>query len=107
MNNRSRALLDLAHAVNCCMNCGGYSESGCEPAHENGIEAGKGQSIKGQDNRHAALCHACHLFYDSGSGPDPTRLYGPSRLDKSEMWNRAHKRTFDYYWQQGWLKVSA
>lgn len=107
MNNRSRSLLDLAHDVHECMHCGHYVESGCEPAHENGIAAGKGQSIKSQDNRHAALCHGCHAWYDSGSARDPTGLYGPNRTEKAEMWNKAHKKTFDAYWRAGWLKVCA
>ena len=108
MNNRSRSLLDLAHELAECMNCDGHQPHDCEPAHENGIAAGKGQSIKGQDNRHAALCHACHAWYDSGGTKrDPTGLYGPNRTEKAEMWNRAHKRTFDEYWRRGWLKVAA
>lgn len=106
-NNRSRKLLDLAHRVEECMNCGRYSP-GCEPAHENGIAAGKGQSIKSHDHRHAALCHECHAFYDVGcNGLDPSGLYGITGDDKAEMWNRAHKRTFDLYWANGWLKVAA
>ena len=89
------------------MNCGQYSE-GCEPAHENGIAAGKGFGIKGQDHRHAALCHRCHAWLDQGgAGLDPSNLYSPTREDKREMWTRAHMRTYDYYWQQGWLRVAA
>lgn len=106
MNVRNRRLLDLAHRVTSCMNCGRYTE-GCEPAHANGIEAGKGQSIKGQDNRHAALCHDCHAFYDSGgTGRDPSGRYHACRADKLEMWTRAHMATFDHYWSQGWIRVA-
>jgi hypothetical protein len=97
MNHRNRALLDLAHRVHECMSCGQWSEMGCEPAHENGIEAGKGFGIKGHDCRHAALCHSCHAEYDSG------RM---NKIDKAEMWRRAHMRTMDHYWQQGWVKVA-
>src|SRR6187551_16729 len=97
-NNRSRSLLNLAHRINECTNCGAYSVEGCEPAHENGINAGKGFGIKGHDNRHAALCHSCHADYDQGPG---------SADDKAAMWNRAHKRTFDIYWRNGWLRVAA
>ena len=104
---RHRSLLDLAHAVPYCMNCDAHTD-GCEPAHENGIAAGKGFGIKGGDHRHAALCHDSHAFYDQGgSGMDPSGIYWPTKDEKAEMWNRAHKRTFDYYWSQGWLKVSA
>lgn len=98
MNNRSRKLLDLAHELHDCTNCGQFSPDGLEPAHENGIEAGKGFGIKSQDNRHAALCHTCHAAYDQGPA---------TKEKKAEMWNRAHKRTFDEYWRRGWLKVAA
>jgi hypothetical protein len=106
MNNRSRKLLDLAHRITDCTNCGRFSPEGCEPAHQNGIDAGKGQSIKGQDNRHAALCHECHAWLDSGgTKPDPSGCFHPVRADKFEMWVKAHLRTFDYYWRQQWLSV--
>ncbi len=110
MNYRNRALLDLAHLVPRCMNCGGLTKcmgeaTGCEPAHENGQAAGKGGSIKSHDNRHAALGHGCHLWLDSGAGMDPTALYEGTRQGKSEMFNRAHKLTYDFYFQQGWLHV--
>lgn len=103
-NNRDRPLLDLAHDLNVCTNCSKWRD-GLDPAHENGIAAGKGQSIKGQDNRHAALCPTCHTWYDSGTGMDPTGLYHGTRDDKKEMWIRAHLRTFDEYWRRGWLTV--
>lgn len=104
MNNRSRKLLDLAHTVNECQNCGRYCIDGCEPAHENGLEAGKGFGIKSQDNRHAALCHDCHAWYDQGGGRSPC---GDWPVDQKQfMWDRAHKRTFDLYWQRGLLKVA-
>ena len=96
-NHRDRKLLDLAHELHECTHCGSYGLDGLEPAHQNGIEAGKGQSIKGQDHRHAALCHRCHALYDSGPA---------SRAEKLEMWTRAHLRTFDEYWKRGWLKVT-
>lgn len=105
MNNRSRRLLDLAHRVTECQNCGRFSPDGCEPAHENGIEAGKGFGIKSHDNRHAALCHDCHAWYDQGGKRDPS---GDWSVDQKQfMWDRAHKRTFDLYWSEGWLKVAA
>lgn len=107
MNNRSRRLLDLAHELHDCTNCGRFSPDGLEPAHENGIVAGKGHSIKSHDGRHAALCHACHLFYDSGSvGMDPTERYHATREDKRAMWIAAHLKTFDAYWRNEWLKVA-
>lgn len=106
-NHRLRKLLDLAHEVTECTNCDAWVAHGCEPAHENGISAGKGQSIKSQDHRHAAMCHACHAWYDSGSvGLDPSQRYQPTREDKQEMWTRAFKATLDLYWRNNWLKVA-
>lgn len=107
MNTRSRSLLNLAHRVHKCMNCGRWSEHGCEPAHENGISAGKGQSIKSHDHRHAALCHECHRFYDSGgTGMDPSGRFAPTWADKREMWQQAHAKTMDHYWSNEWLRVA-
>ena len=107
MNHRSRAMLNLAHRVTECMNCGQHTP-GCEPAHENGVAAGKGFGIKSHDHRHAALWHACHAFYDQGgNGMDPSGLYAATNKDKREMWTRAHLRTMDHYWSQGWLRVAA
>jgi hypothetical protein len=107
MTFRSRALLNLAHRVNECTNCGRYVPEGMEPAHENGIEAGKGFGNKAHDARHAALCHDCHAFYDQGgTGRDPSGLYTATKADKAEMWLRAHRKTFDLYWERQWLKVA-
>jgi hypothetical protein len=88
VNHRDRPLLDLAHELHDCTNCGRYAVEGLEPAHQNGIEAGKGQSIKGQDHRHAALCN------------------GPNKIEKAEMWTRAHFKTMDEYWRRNWLEVA-
>ena len=104
-NFRSRALLNLAHAIQECTNCGQWSEHGCEPAHENGILAGKGFGIKGQDHRHAALCHSCHAWYDQGGKRSPCGQWASNQ--KEFMFDRAHKKTYDIYWSRGFLKVVA
>lgn len=107
MSTRNRSLLNLAHRVNECQNCGRWSEHGSEPAHENGIEADKGFGNKGHDNRHAALCNACHGWYDQGgTGRDPSNRYSANWAEKAEMWTRSHLKTFDLYWRNGWLKVN-
>jgi hypothetical protein len=109
VNVRDRSLLDLAHRIHECTNCRRYMPHGCSPAHQNGIEAGKGQSIKGQDNRHAALCDGpggCHPWYDTGSGADPSLRYASSKVEKFEMWVRAHLATFDLYFANGWIIVA-
>lgn len=104
-NHRSRALLNLAHRVTECQNCGRYTE-GCEPAHQNGQEGGKGIAVKGADHRHAALCHDCHAWLDQGGKASLCGQWRATRDDKHTMWIRAHLRTYDYYWGQGWLKVA-
>lgn len=107
MNVRNRKLLDLAHFVQQCQNCGRATPDGCEPAHQNGIDAGKGFGIKGHDHRHAALCHDCHAWYDQGgSTNDPGGFYSPTHGGKLEMWRMAHLRTYDHYWAQGWVRVT-
>jgi hypothetical protein len=104
-NVRSRKLLDLAHRVNECTNCGKWSEHGCEPAHQNGISAGKGFGIKSHDHRHAALCHACHAWYDQGGKRSPCEMWSSGQ--KEFMWTAAHMKTMDLYFSNGWLKVAA
>jgi hypothetical protein len=106
MNHRDRALLDLAHALHECMNCHRYIPEGLEPAHQNGIAAGKAQSIKSHDHRHCAICHVCHAWYDSGSGLDPTGRFEGNRAGKAEMWSHAFFSTLDAYWQRNWLVVN-
>ena len=107
MNYRNRNLLDLSHLLHQCSNCNAFVVEGLEPAHQNGIGAGKGQSIKSRDNRHAALCHRCHAWYDSGANDtDPSGIYAPTRDGKNEMWTRAHLITFDKYWANDWVRVN-
>lgn len=89
------------------MNCERFVEHGCEPAHQNGVTAGKGFGIKAHDHRHAALCHDCHAWLDQGGNRmDPSGRYQAARDEKREMWLSAHLRTMDHYWSQGWLKVA-
>jgi hypothetical protein len=67
--------------VHDCQHCGAYVEAGCEPAHANGAEWGKGMSMKAGDGFHAALCHSCHAELDQGRA---------ARVDKRAMWTAAH-----------------
>jgi hypothetical protein len=100
----SRRLLDLAHGVDYCTNCDTFT-GGCEPAHEDALEGGKATGTKAHDNRHAALCHDCHVWYDSGrAGRDPSGIWSSGQ--RQFMWERAHKRTFDIYWRRGLLRVT-
>ena len=103
MTYRSRAFLDLAHRVHQCQIrlpgiCIGYSEHGCEPAHPNAQEFGKGMGHKAADI-HAAACHACHAELDQGK-----RF---SKAEKRDYWLAGHARTVLLYLERGLLKVSA
>jgi len=102
--HRDRRLLDLAHKVTTCQNCDRHVESGCEPAHSNWMEHGKGKSRKASDFAHAALCHDCHSWLDQGWSDSPCGMYAPEY--KREMWTRAHFRTFSHYWREGWIRTS-
>lgn len=106
MNYRNRALLDLAHRICECQNCGRYTE-GCEPAHSNEMAHGKGKSIKAHDCFFAALCHECHAWLDQGRGPDPSRRWSGLDLrgDKMDMWRAACFKTLLLLWQNEWIIV--
>ncbi len=97
-NYRNRPLLDLAHEIHECQCCGAHVEEGCEPAHSNMSEHGKGVALKSHDCFHAALCHGCHSKLDQGR--DLTRE------ERREMWRRAHDRTMLEYWGRGWVRVA-
>jgi hypothetical protein len=101
-NYRNRKLLDLAHRVNECQFqipgiCIGYSVEGCEPAHSNKQEHGKGWGLKSGDNYHVASCAPCHREYDSGTQVD--------KDIKDQCFNAGMSKTIEYYFKQGWLKV--
>jgi hypothetical protein len=96
--NRNRSLLNLAHHVHECTNCGEYVPSGCEPAHANWSEFGKGAMVKANDHWHAALCHRCHAELDQGMTL--------TREERKSLWQRAHIKTMDLYWHKGWIKVA-
>lgn len=96
MNYRNRRLLDLAHRVTECQACGRHTE-GCEPAHANWSEFGKGMGLKAHDLFHAAMCHQCHAELDQGCKM--------SFEDRKAMWTRAYINTQLLYWQNGWIHV--
>ena len=101
---RNRALLNLAHGIEHCQNCGAYAPEGCEPAHSNLQEHGRGKDNKSHDCYFAALCHACHTWLDAAMrGTDPSRVYSPDREGKREMFVRAMHRTWLTLWQSASL----
>ena len=103
MTFRSRPFLDLAHRVHQCQIrlpgiCVGYSPEGCEPAHANLQELGKGMGHKASD-LHVAACHQCHAELDSG------RRF--SKAEKRDYWLIGQARTVLLYLERGLLKVTA
>jgi hypothetical protein len=100
-NYRNRKLLDLAHRVETCQfnlaGCQRYSPYGCEPAHGNGSQFGKGTGIKAHDDQHCASCHHCHMVYDGHIKHDY------SRQELTDKFIAARERTFKLYDACGWL----
>lgn len=105
---RNRGLLDLAHDLQICANCGRHSPEGLEPAHSNLEAHGKGFRLKAHDCFFAALCNACHAWYDNagGSGLDPTGIWKSTWEDKREMLLRAMHKTMLELWRLGKLRVA-
>lgn len=97
-NFRSRDLLNLAHAVKECQCCGRAAPYGCEPAHANWSEFGKGMGLKAHDVFHAAMHHDCHARLDQGS--DETRD------ERYARWLRAYINTQLLYWSKGWVRIA-
>lgn len=105
---RSRVLLDLAHGMERCTNCGRHSPEGLEPAHSNLDEHGKGFKLKAHDCFFAALCSLCHRWLDNqaGGGRDPSELYEATRDGKREMFVKAMHRTWLELWRLGKLRTA-
>lgn len=102
---RNRRLLDLAHAIEQCQNCGAYP-GGCEPAHSDLQEHGRGKDNPAHDCFFAALCHLCHRWLDHGRGEDPSRVYEGTREGKRDMFFRAMHKTILLVWRRGWVRVT-
>jgi hypothetical protein len=78
---RDKALLKRVAQLD-CQHCG--SGEMVQAAHSN-WGGGKGRGIKADDNLVAALCLKCHWEIDQG-----VKL---TKLERQEMWQRAHQRT--------------
>jgi len=103
LNYRNRALLNLAHKVQECQVripgvCTGYSVEGCEPAHSNASEHGRGFAYPSDDFCHAAACHPCHMVIDAGN-----KL---SRAEKRGYLDTGKYRTEKIYWEREWIRVA-
>jgi hypothetical protein len=105
---RNRRLLDLAHGIDICQNCGRGRSEGMDPAHSNLEEHGKGFKLKAHDCFFAALCNLCHSWLDNsgGRGFDPSGRYHWDRDGKREMFVRAMHATWLLLWRAGKVKVA-
>lgn len=102
----NRRLLNLAHRVEHCVNCGCHVPGGCSPAHSNHQRHGRGKDEKSDDQHHAALCPECHGWYDTGTkSTDPTDIWLPTKEDKAQFFFVMQDRTYDIYWRSGWIGV--
>ena len=66
-----------------CQWCG--VDDGCQAAHSNMAQHGKGRGIKASDEYTAALCQKCHTELDQGA-----------RLNKEQrrmLWQMAYQKT--------------
>ena len=94
---RNRKLLDLAHKTTICkfrlQGCQIYCPDGCEPAHSNQSQHGKGFGQKADDDQHVASCPQCHRLYDSNILKYAEMCFDFGRIN-----------TFAYYHSQGWLE---
>ena len=105
MSYRNRKLLDLAHKCPCMAqfqhDCTQYlpvdqpALYAVEAAHSDSSKYGRGIGQKTSDWCIAALCHTAHMALDS------KELAGL----KDTEWQRAHKLTLDYLFENGFIKV--
>lgn len=97
MTFRSRALLDLAHECPCMAqfphDCQQYQ--GVEPAHSDQQIFGRGHGHKSHDFAFSALCHPAHMLLDTFE-----------RDVKQTEWLRAHVKTMEWLWTNGYLTVN-
>jgi hypothetical protein len=104
---RNRGLLDLAHRIETCQNCGDYRGEGMDPGHSNLSEHGKAKGLKSHDCFWAALCGACHRWLDNqGSGRDPSGIWSATAAEKREMFIRAMHKTWLLIFRNGWVRVA-
>ena len=95
-NYRNKKLLEIVRKSP-CQNCGAQDGT-VVAAHSNQSRDGKGMGIKASDFRIAALCHACHPDLDQG-----IKL---SRQERLELWEKAHRATIGWLFENGYLSLS-
>lgn len=103
MNFRSRALLNLAYELECCIRMPGICEGGRgEPCHANWAEWGKGAGMKAHDFAFASGCRACHRELDQGKGGSSI-----SKFARYHYWMKGHVETMRQLWERGLIAVVA
>ena len=68
-----------------CQWCG--IDDGCQAAHSNMAQHGKGRGIKASDEYTAALCQTCHYEIDQG--------LKFSKKERQDFWTEAHISTYN------------
>ena len=93
---RNKKLLEIVRQSP-CQHCGAQDGT-VVAAHSNALRDGKGRGIKASDYRIAALCFRCHYEIDQGS-----KL---SRLERTELWEDAHRATIGWLFDNDHLQVT-
>lgn len=101
MTYRNRRLLNLAHDIPCTAqfphDCN--DANGCEPAHSNWQNAGRGGGHKAHDFMFAALCPNAHKMIDPKIGQSW------DREQRQTEWNLAYVKTWEWIWENELVKV--
>ena len=102
MTFRSRKLLNLAHDFPCQAefphDCNDLN--GCDPAHADWSEFGRGIGHKAADCFFAAMCPNAHKMISAQINPPFTRD------ERKHHWMRAFIRTIEYMWDNGKVRVA-
>lgn len=69
-------------------------------AHRNDLRLGRGAYHKTPDIFGAILCEECHGYVDG------TR-FKTTKQEKRDFHQRAHERTLEWWWQQGYVKAAS
>lgn len=100
---RSKALTDLAHEAPCFATfpheC--VAHRGCDPAHNNWQEFGKGVGIKTSDWLVAFVCRNAHRMLDGKVGQDTL----PKHM-RLHYWIEAFIATHDWLWREKKVRIA-
>lgn len=89
--------MELANEIGHCTSCGIKSSAGdIVAAHSNQLRDGKGKGLKAHDFRIAYLCFRCHNAIDQSNATYEVKL---------EKFEEAHRKTIEWLFLSGHLKV--